>query len=146
MSDQHRFPDAGEDAVSCTPIGTGQKRHLQALLWALKPLANLRGSLPLPAVTTFLLVALDEGKGVGAYAQAFGMHRSMMSRYLHDLADRARNGGPGLGLIAILSHPTHPRRRQIFLTERGRLIAGRIFRQIRKGGRPFQNDMDLDAA
>jgi DNA-binding MarR family transcriptional regulator len=145
MPDQPAPVPAG-NAVSITPIATGEKRHLQALLWALKPLANLRGSLPLPVVTTFLLVALDEGKGVGAYAQAFGMHRSIMSRYLHDLADRARNGGPGLGLIAIRSHPTDPRRRQIFLTESGRLIAGRIFRQIRRGGRPFEKDMNVGAA
>jgi hypothetical protein len=33
-------------------------------LWALKPPANLRGSIPLPYVTIFLMVALDEGKSV----------------------------------------------------------------------------------
>jgi hypothetical protein len=82
------------------------KRDIQTLLRALKPLGNLRGSIPLPFVTTFLMVALDEGKGVNAYAPAVGIHRSSMSRYLRDIGNRARNGGPGLGLVTVAAHPT----------------------------------------
>ena len=52
------------------------KRDFQSLLWALKPLINLSGSMPLPFVTTFLFVALDEGKGVNTYAREVGIHRS----------------------------------------------------------------------
>jgi hypothetical protein len=70
-------------------------RIIQCLLWALKPLSNLRGSIPLTYVTTFLMVALDKGKGVGAYARDLGIHRWTMSRYLRDIGARARNGGPG---------------------------------------------------
>jgi hypothetical protein len=101
-------------------------------LWALKPLTNLRGSIPLPFVTTFLTVALDEGKGVNAYARAVGIHRAAMSRYLRDIGDRARNGGPGLGLVTIEPHPTAPLRSQVFLTNKGRLIAKEIFQQLRR--------------
>jgi hypothetical protein len=105
---------------------------IQTLLWALKPLSNLRGSIPLPFVTAFLTVALDEGQGVCAYARAMGMHRAIASRYLRAIGDRARNGGPGLELVTVARHPSHPQRHQIFLSTKGRVIAEEIFRQMRR--------------
>ena len=45
-------------------------------MWALKPLLNLRGfagTFPLVNVIIFLMVALDEGKSVSAYARAVGI-------------------------------------------------------------------------
>jgi hypothetical protein len=94
--------------------GVGQELAIQALLWALKPLVNLRGSMPLPYVTTFLMVALGEGEGVCSYARMSGISRAAMSRHLRDIGDRARNGGPGLGLVTIERHPDDSRRRQVF--------------------------------
>lgn len=41
------------------------KGAIQALLWGIKPLVDLNGSIPLPYVLTFLTVAVDEGKPVG---------------------------------------------------------------------------------
>jgi DNA-binding MarR family transcriptional regulator len=113
-------------------MGPKDKKEVQALLWALKPLANLRGSIPLPYVTTFLMVALDEGKGVGAYARALGMHRATASRYLNSIGNRNRNGSPGLGLVAVQTHPLHPHRRQVTLTAKGRSVADSVFGQMRK--------------
>ena len=49
-------------------IAPSDKRVIQTLLWAIKPLSNLRRSIPLPYAVTFLTVALDEGKPVGTYA------------------------------------------------------------------------------
>jgi hypothetical protein len=108
------------------------ERAIQALLWALKPLANLRGTMPLSAVTTFLMVALDEGKGVNAYARALGKHRSAVSRCLHDIGGRARNGGPGLGLVSVDPHPSDLQGSQVHLTAKGRSIKQEIFKQVRK--------------
>ncbi len=112
------------------------KRAIQAHLWALKPLTNLRGSIPLPYVTTFLMVALDEGKGVGEYARDVGIHRAAMSRYLRCIGGRARYGGPGLGLVTIEPRPGHghPNSRQVLLTAKGRSLAKEIFKQMRKAG------------
>jgi DNA-binding MarR family transcriptional regulator len=120
------------DAKADASIGPSDKRVIEILLRSLKPLINLRSSIPLPFVTTFLMVALDEGKGVGAYAKAHGMHRAAMSRYLHGIGDRHRNGGPGLGLVSVEAHPSDPRRRQVFLTSKGRSLAKAIFQQMRK--------------
>ena len=118
--------------ASDAPFGPSDERLIQALLWALKPLSNLRGSIPLPFVTTFLMVALDEGKGVCAYARAAGISRPTMSRHLHDIGDRARNGGPGLGLVTIRPHPSYAHRRQVFLTAKGHATAKLIFAPMRR--------------
>jgi hypothetical protein len=115
-------------------MGPSEERLIQTLLWALKPLSNLRGSIPLPFVTAFLMVALDEGKGVCAYARAAGMSRPRMSRHLRDIGDRARNGGPGLGLVTVQPHPIHSNRCQVFLTEKGRETAKLIFAPMRRAG------------
>jgi hypothetical protein len=78
------------------------------------------------------MVALEEGKGVCAYARAAGIHRAAMSRYLHEIGDKTRHGTPGLGLVAVEPHPIYPRRRQILLTDKGRSIAKEMFQQMRR--------------
>jgi hypothetical protein len=116
-------------------IKPSDKRAIQALLWALKPLLNLRnfaGHIPLPYVIIFLMIALDEGKSVSAYARAVDIKdRRVMSRYLRDIGERARNGGPGLGLVTVEQHPTHSRTRQVLLTTKGRAVAESILQQMR---------------
>jgi DNA-binding MarR family transcriptional regulator len=120
-------------SASASDLAASDKRLIQTLLWALKPLVNLRGSIPLPFVTTFLMVALDEGKGVNEYARALGVHRATMSRHLRGIGDRARHGGPGLGLVTVTQHPTDALRRQVFLTTKGRSVAKKVVEQIRRG-------------
>ncbi len=105
---------------------------MQCLLWALKPLVNLRGSIPLPYAIVFLLVALDEGNGVSSYARALGIHRWRMSRYLRDIGSRARNGGPGLGLVTVEHDPADPRWSKVVLTAKGRAVAEEVFQQMRR--------------
>ena len=120
------------DLVSEPAIRQGDKRVIQTLLWALTPLMNLRGSIPLPFLTIFLMVVLDEGKCVSEYARAFGVKdRRMMSRYLRDIGERARNGGPGLGLVTVEQLPTHSRAR-VVLTAKGRSVAQAILQQMRR--------------
>lgn len=120
------------DLASKPPMERSDKRDFQSLLWALKPLINLSELMPLQFVTTFLFVALDEGKGVNTYAREIGVHRSAMSRNLHALGDRARNGGPGLGLVTVDPHPTAPGRSQVYLTAKGRLAAKEVLQQLRR--------------
>ena len=45
------------------------KRAIQALLWGIKPLVALSGSIPFPYVLTFLTVAVDEGTRRGRRAR-----------------------------------------------------------------------------
>ena len=121
------------DLGSEPPIRQSDKRVIQTLLWALTPLADLRGSIPLPFLTIFLMVVLDEGKSVSEYARAFGAKdRRVMSRYLRDIGERARNGGPGLGLVTVEQHPTDSRSRRVLLTAKGRSVAEAILQQMRR--------------
>lgn len=108
---------------------------MQALLWALKPLINLRASIPLPFVTTFLMVALDEGKSINSYARDMGVSRFAMWRYLRNISDRPKNERRGLGLVTIEPHPINPRNRQVYLTTKGRSLAEDILQQMRRGER-----------
>ena len=118
--------------MAIASVKPAERKNIEALLWALKPLTNLRGSIPLPYATTFLMVALDEGQSVNAYARAVGINRAAMHRYVRNIGDRARNGGPGLGLVRTERHPTYSNRRQVLLTDKGRLLAAEIFQQIHR--------------
>ncbi|MGC2125061.1 MAG: hypothetical protein WA652_19610 [Xanthobacteraceae bacterium] len=75
-------------------------------------------------------MALDEGKGNNEYARALGIHRRVLSRYFRDIGRRFRNGGPGLGLVTVKPRPGYSQRIQVFLTEKGRTLATRVFRQL----------------
>ena len=113
-------------------IAPSDKRVVQTLLWALKPLGNLRRSTPLPYAVTFLTVALEEGKPVGAYARELDFNRYVMSRYMQCIGDKARNGGAGLGLVTVKRTTGYPTRTEVFLTEKGRAIASQVFENLRR--------------
>jgi hypothetical protein len=116
--------------VSGHSITRSDVRIIQSLLLALEPLANLRGPVPLRLVTTFLTVAINEGHGVCEYARLVGMHRTVMTRYIHELADHTRTGGPGLGLLRI-DEGSYPNRQEIYLTKKGHTVAMAMLRSLR---------------
>ena len=111
------------------PIPSTEKKAIQLLLRALEPL----DAMPPPFITTFLSIVLEEGQTQSAYARAVGIHRADASRHIHSLGDRARDGGPGLGLIRLERDPSgmHNSHR-IYLTAKGRALAAEIFRNLRR--------------
>jgi len=113
-------------------IAPGHKGAIQALLWGIKPLIELRGSIPFPYVLAFLTVAVEEGKPVGAYAREMNINRFVMSRYMRCIGDRARNGGVGLGLVTVKRTSNSPTRTAVFLTDKGRAIAAEVYRNLRR--------------
>ena len=114
-------------------IAPGHETAFRDLLGAVKPLIALRGSLPFPWVLAFLTVVVEEGKSVGAYAQELNVNRFLMSRYIRRIGDRARNGGPGLGLVTTKRTRSSPTRTAIFLTDKGRAIAAEVYRNLARG-------------
>ena len=78
-------------------IAPKDKRVIQTVLSALRPLSSLRRSIPLPYALTFLTVALDEGKPVGVYAREMDFNRWVMSRYLQCIGDRGEMAKPASG-------------------------------------------------
>jgi DNA-binding MarR family transcriptional regulator len=115
-------------------ITRADKRIIQSLLLALEPLSNIRrsrGPVLLRLATAFLVVASNEGQGLNEYARRLGIDRSVMSRFIHELADRSRNGGPGLGLVSIDEGARPNRQQEISLTKKGRAVARTMQRSLR---------------
>jgi DNA-binding MarR family transcriptional regulator len=115
-------------------ITRADKRIIRSLLLALEPLSNIRssrGPVLLRLATAFLVVASNEGQGLNEYARRLGIDRSMMSRFIHELADRSRNGGSGLGLVSIEEGGRPNRQQKISLTKKGRAVARTMQRSLR---------------
>jgi hypothetical protein len=114
-------------------ISLSDKRLAQGLFLALKSFSNVRGdTVPLRLVIAFLAIAIDEGRCANEYAKALDVHRYVMSRYVHELADQDRSGGAGLGLVRIVPERTRLNNRQnILLTAKGRAIAHELLRNLR---------------
>jgi hypothetical protein len=114
-------------------IAPSDKRVIQTLLWALKPLDNLTPrSIPLPYAITFLTIALDEGKPIGAYARDLDFDRFVMTRYIQCIGDKGRHGNPGLGLVTVKRTDTSPTRTEVYLTDKGRDVAAQVFGSLRQ--------------
>ncbi len=117
------------DDLSTEP---NDKRLIQGLLQALDTFMKLRGHIPLQELIVFLHVALDEGNESIEYAHRLKVPRSVLSRVAHDLADRTRGGGPGLGLIEFKHRGSNLyNRKPIFLTKKGRSVVAAILRRLR---------------
>ena len=111
---------------------------IRALLQALETFLKLRGPIPLRELVIFLHIALDEGNEAIEYADRLKLHRGAMAKYVHDLADRARGGGPGLGLIEFKYKAPNPNNRMpIFLTKKGRSVAAAILKSLRNPYAPL---------
>ena len=110
----------------------------QSLLQALDAFLKLRGRIPLRELVVFLHIALDEGNEAIEYADRLKLSRAAMSKYVHDLADRARGGGPGLGLIEFkYTGGNEHNRKPIFLTKKGRSVASAILKSLRNPYAPM---------
>jgi DNA-binding MarR family transcriptional regulator len=89
-------------------------------------------------LVVFLLIALDEGNEAIEYADRLKVHRAVMSKLVHDLADRSRSGGPGLGLIEFKYKDGNlHNRKPIFLTKKGRSVAAAMLQRLRAPYRPL---------
>ena len=123
------------DDPSTTP---DDGRIIQSLLQALETFLKLRGPIPLRELVIFLHIALDEGNEAIEYADRLKLHRGAVSKYVHDLADRARNGGPGLGLIEFrYTGGNEHNRKPIFLTKKGRSVASAMLKSLRNPYAPM---------
>lgn len=113
-------------------LGDGEKEKIEALLAALEPFRNIRPTMPLQYVYTFLLVALEEGLGVNDYAKKAGVSQSVMSRHLLDIGDRNRYMEEGFGMVTQRADPMELRKHQVLLSNKGKGVANQIIRALKK--------------
>jgi DNA-binding MarR family transcriptional regulator len=114
-------------------LSSEEKDKLRALLQALEPFRDLRGTMPLQYVIAFLLVALDEGGGTGDYAKRAGVAMSVMSRHLLDIGDRNRHMEEGFKLVTQRQDPLNLSKHQNMLTPKGAGLAHKVIRALTKG-------------
>ena len=110
-----------------------ERPKVDVLLAALEPFAILRGTMPLQYVRAFLLVAREEGLGVGDYADRAGVAQSVMTRHLRHLSDLGpsnRHHEEGFGLITSQPDPMNRRKHQVSLTPKGKALWHRIGRAL----------------
>jgi DNA-binding MarR family transcriptional regulator len=78
----------------------------------------------------FLLVALEEGRGVGEYAKSAGITQPVMTRILFALGSTGRRSKPGYGLVQQATDTKRASRRQTFLTAKGKALMHEIVRLV----------------
>jgi DNA-binding MarR family transcriptional regulator len=81
---------------------------------------------PASYIEAFYLVAMEQGLSVEEYAARAERSISTMSRHLLDIGDRNRKMKPGLGLVTARANPLNRRRREYFLTPRGRALLNQL--------------------
>ena len=118
--------------VTAKKLSDEDRKSVHGLLGALEPFRVLRQTMPLQYVTAFLLVAEEEGLGVGDYAKMAGVSVSVMSRHLLDIGERNRDMEPGFGLVSYRSNPLELRKHEYFLTDKGRAVLHKIQRAWRQ--------------
>jgi len=89
-----------------------------------------------PIMTTqqayaFLMVAMDEGRGVQEYADRAGITQSVMTRILFALGPRGQKGAAGYGLVQQAIDPEDSRKHRTYLTGKGKALMREMVRLIR---------------
>jgi DNA-binding MarR family transcriptional regulator len=87
--------------------------------------------MPMQHAYAFLLVAMEEGRGVQEYAERAGVIQSVMTRILSALGRHRQKGAPGYGLVHQATDTEDLRKRQTFLTAKGEALMREIVRVIR---------------
>jgi DNA-binding MarR family transcriptional regulator len=87
--------------------------------------------MPMQHAYAFLLVAIEEGRGVQEYAERAGVTQSVMTRILLALGRHRQKGAPGYGLVHQATDTQDLRKHQTFLTAKGEALMHEIARLIR---------------
>ena len=101
------------------PLTPDDLRTLAFLCKSMPHIMSRLGDVSL-RVLLLLEVARDQGHGATEYARRVGCTQATSSRILLELGQRARDGGPGLGLIEATRDTADLRLWNYCLTERGR--------------------------
>jgi DNA-binding MarR family transcriptional regulator len=121
----------GRDSNTKQALSEAEARTLLVGLHFLDALREARSTMPLQHAYAFLVVAMDEGKGVKEYAETTGIAQTSMTRHLLDLGPKTRNNEPGLGLLMQRQDPLDMRKHQTFLTSEGRALAHKLIRALK---------------
>jgi DNA-binding MarR family transcriptional regulator len=91
----------------------------------------IRPTMSMQHAYVFLLVAMDEGRGVQEYAERAGVTQPGMTRILLALGPRGQKGAAGHRLVQQATGTEDLRRRRTFLTDKGKSLLQEIVRLMR---------------
>jgi DNA-binding MarR family transcriptional regulator len=106
------------------------QRALHNCLLSMDAFRGIGPTMPMQQVYAFLLVAMEEGRGVQEYAERAGVTQPVMTRILHALGRHRQKGAPGYGLVHQATDTRDLRKRQTFLTAKGEALVRQIVRLI----------------
>ena len=121
-------------------LAPDEERRLRSLLHILEYFQEHEPQIPASMISAFLLVALNEGCSLREVVEMSGKPQSTVSRHLLDLGERNRKGEPGLRLVAWRIAQEELRRKEYYLTPKGRALLRRIL------GEKFIEEGKLTAA
>jgi DNA-binding MarR family transcriptional regulator len=98
-------------------------KNLHKLLKAFSRCRQIRDTMPLQYMYTFLLVCLYPDHSVEQLADRAGVGQTVMSRHLRDIGPTNRHQQPGFGLVDVTFDPKDMRRHIYVLTPKGKLVA-----------------------
>lgn len=107
-------------------LAAEEERKLRALVHILDYFEDHAPQIPASMIEVFLLVAMNEGCSLRDIVELSGKPQSTMSRHLLDLGERNRRMEPGLGLVAWRTCPSELRRKEYYLTPKGRGLLKKI--------------------
>jgi DNA-binding MarR family transcriptional regulator len=108
-----------------------EKAYARALLLALEPFRAINPSMPLSYITAYLLVGMEEGKGVSEYARQVGISPTVMTRNLLDIGERNRQREAGFGLIEQERDLFDLRKHNARVTPKGRALLHRVMTALK---------------
>jgi DNA-binding MarR family transcriptional regulator len=115
---------------------------LHKCLLFMEALRVVNSIMPMQQAYAFLLVAMEEGCGVQEYAERAGVTQPVMTRILLALGQHRQKGAPGYGLVHQATDTHDLRKRQTFLTPKGKALMREIVRMIRSDDRRYARGAD----
>jgi hypothetical protein len=108
--------------IADTEIG----QRIRAQRRTVEPWREIRQTMPLQYVYSFLLVAERPGLPVLEYARIAGVAQTVMSRHILDLGPRNRKMQPGFGLLETRQDQQDLRVHTVHLTRKGEQLKRRL--------------------
>jgi DNA-binding MarR family transcriptional regulator len=106
-----------------------EEMRLRSLLRILDHFQDMSLQIPVSMVEIFLLIAMNEGCSLRELVELSGRPQSTVSRQTLDLAERNRNMEPGLGLVTWRIAPDELRRKEYYLTDKGKALLRRVLHE-----------------
>jgi DNA-binding MarR family transcriptional regulator len=102
-------------------------QNINAFLKLLRELQKIDPEFPLQYAVCLAEIAMNEGLSMTDLARRTAMALSTVSRIVGALSKHRQSGAPPYGLVQVKICPSERRRKELFLTARGRAIIESIY-------------------